>query len=199
MSNRKSSLQALLEEVKQEKPDFSFLTPRKVVARSSRVRVRTRPHLNSRDAFRGTVIQKDFTETWGQKTNLQHVMWEILDEIEESELKRTFKIASQQGWLRLNLTHCTHTAHKCEFKHACVCACVSAWVLACVCECVCECTNLVATASSGKWRLLNTRAKAPSWEEKDLEETQTLPSSDKSPAPELTAEGDYQARKQKPA
>lgn len=71
-------------------------------------------------------------------------------------------------------------------------------VRACAYKCVCECTNLVATASSGKWRLLNTRAKAPSWEEKDLEKRQTLPSSDKSPAPEPTTEGDYQARKQKP-
>lgn len=128
LSNCKSSLQALLEEVKQEKPDFQFLTHRKIVARSSRVRVRTRPHLNSRDAFRGTKIRKDFTETWGQKTHLQHVTWEILPEIEESELKRTFKIASQQGWLRLNLIHCTHAAHKCEFKHACV----RAWVRECL-------------------------------------------------------------------
>lgn len=44
----------------------------------------------------------------------------------------------------------------------------------CVFECVVRVflrSNLVATASPGKWRLLNTRAKAPSWKrEREAEE-----------------------------
>lgn len=91
-----------------------------------------------------------------------------MEKQDEPELKvspqRTFEIASlqeQQGRLTESLIHC---AQKYGFKGARARARVG----------VHECTDLVATASSGKWRLLNTRAKAPSWDEKDAEQTQSL-------------------------
>ena len=55
----------------------------------------------------------------------------------------------------MSMAHCTYPGPKCEVK------CQSG-----VSKCMCVCTDLVATASPGKWRLLNTRAKAPSWDRK---------------------------------
>lgn len=82
--------------------------------------------------------------------HLHHVKWEILAKPDGP--------ASEQGWLRVNLIHCAYAAPPNMNSN------VHVYVR----------SNLVATASSGKWRLLNTRAKAPSWEEKDIEETQSL-------------------------